>query len=277
MTSRRSVFAKPLIHQPPGAYQPFRLLLIRALRRIIGPLGDRTTREGGKLAAFAQRLEMGELWRTDIFAYRVKRARQMGMKVGERCRLYSLEVASEAELVELGNDVIVSGEVMFVTHDGAVFTAGARFPDVNGHYGRIRIGDGCFIGMRAVIMPGVELGENCIVACGAIVMDSFAPNSVIAGNPASFVCSTSMYLDLKRHHPATIYDHTYPFPLKLPPELLAAHMADVPFKPVRRRDNRAAPSGPRKFRSGGGASASGVQVPSAGPLDISGAMDASNR
>jgi acetyltransferase-like isoleucine patch superfamily enzyme len=285
MSSRRSVFAKPLIHQAPGAYQPLRLLLIRALRMIMATLGgsvapmhaesadeaftrERLGRDGGRLGAFSRRLEMGELWRTDIFAYRVQRARQMGMKIGEGCRLYSLQVASEAELVELGNNVIVSGEVMFVTHDGAVFTARDQFPDVNGHYGRIRIGDGCFLGMRAVIMPGVELGENCIVAAGAVVMDSFAPNSVVAGNPATFVCSRSMYLELKRHHAATVYNHAVPFPLKFPPELLVAHMANVPFKPVRRRDNRGAIAPAGKFRNGGG-SPTGNQSANSGSVDIS--------
>jgi acetyltransferase-like isoleucine patch superfamily enzyme len=252
LTSHRSAFAEPLIHQPPGAYQPWRLILIRGLRAIMRLFGKPSTGDGGALSSFARRLEMGELWRTDVLAYRVERARQMGMKVGKGCRLYSIQVASEGELVELGDNVIVSGEVTFVTHDGAIFTALAGFPDVNGHYGRIRIGDGCFIGMRAIIMPGVELGENCIVAAGAVVMDSFPPKSVIAGNPATFVCSTSMYLELKRHDPATMYDRIYPFPLKIPPEELAARMADVPFKPVRRRENRGVPPAARNGRNGGG-------------------------
>jgi acetyltransferase-like isoleucine patch superfamily enzyme len=188
------------------------------------------------ISALARRLEAGELWRTDVMAWRTFRARQMGIKVGERCRLYSLNVASEGELLEIGNGVIVSGEVMFVTHDGSLFTALEQFPNINCNYGRIRIGDDCFLGIRAIIMPGVELGENCIVAAGAVVMDSFPANSVIAGNPAKYVCPTAMYLELKKHTPATVYDSRYPFPLKMPPELLAARMADVAFKKPRRRD-----------------------------------------
>ena len=178
---------------------------------------------------------MAELWRTNVLEYRVERARRMGMRVGDGCRLYSLQVAAEAELVELGNNVIVSGEVMFVTHDGAIFTALEQFPNANGHYGRIRIGDGCFLGMRAIVMPGVELGPNCIVAAGAVVMDSFPANSVIAGNPAAYVAPTAMYLKLKQHSDATVYDERYAFPNKLPAEELVARMADVPFKAPRRR------------------------------------------
>jgi acetyltransferase-like isoleucine patch superfamily enzyme len=230
-----SAFAKPLVHQPPEMNQPFRLFIIRALRTVLALLPQSLIEERGPLASFSTRLKMADLRRTDGLAYRVQRARQMGMKVGERCRLYSLHVTSEAELVELGDNVIVSGEVIFITHDGSVYTALEKFPDINGHYGRIRIGNNCFIGMRATIMPGVELGDRCIVAAGAVVMDSFPENSVIAGNPATYVCPTSMYMELKRHSPATMYDPAYGFPLKMPPELLAARMADVPFKVPRRR------------------------------------------
>ncbi|HJP59899.1 MAG TPA: acyltransferase [Gemmatimonadaceae bacterium] len=241
--SGRSVFSKPLIHQPPGAHQPIRLAIIRALRSVIRALPG-SLRNAPRLKAFGQRLETGELWRTDIMAWRVLRGRQMGMKIGNDCRLYSLNIASEAELVEIGDGVIVSGEVMFVTHDGAVFTALEKFPSVNGNYGRIRIGNRCFLGLRAIIMPGVELGDNCVVAAGAVVTDSFGPNSVIAGNPAKYICPTSIYLELKKHSPATVYDVEHPFPLKLPPEKLLAQMAKVALKSPRRRDVTT-PVGPR--------------------------------
>jgi acetyltransferase-like isoleucine patch superfamily enzyme len=242
--TKRSAFARPLVHAPAGARQPWRLLAVRAALWLLARLPARWTARGGWLNPLFERLTLGELWRTDVLAHRVAVARRMGMKVGEGCRFYSLHIASEAELIEVGNNVIVSGEVMFVTHDGAIFTALDQMPDVNGHYGRIRIGDGCFLGMRSIIMPGVELGEGCIVAAGAVVMDSFPAQSVIAGNPARYVSSQSVYLEMKRHHPATIYDQRYAFPLKLPPELLVAHLANVPFKAPRRRDAQAATAAP---------------------------------
>jgi hypothetical protein len=192
----------------------------------------------------------------------------MGMRVGERCRLYSLNVAAEAELVELGDDVIVSGEVMFVTHDGAIFVSPELFPNANNHYGRIRIGNGCFIGMRAIIMPGVELGEKCIVAAGAVVMDSFAAGSVVAGNPATYVCPTSIYLQLKRHAPGTVYDEEWAYPKKYPPALLAARMADVPFKvPRRRTAQRPAATGAGAPRPASGGMSTTPTLPTSQPGD----------
>lgn len=46
------------------------------------------------------------------------------------------------------------------------------------------IGDGAWIGMRAMIMPGVTIGEGAIIASGAIVTKDVAPYMIVAGNPA---------------------------------------------------------------------------------------------
>ncbi|MCF7645784.1 CatB-related O-acetyltransferase [Bacillus subtilis] len=47
------------------------------------------------------------------------------------------------------------------------------------------IEDGAWVGMRAMIMPGVTIGEGAIVASGALVTKSVAPYTIVAGNPAS--------------------------------------------------------------------------------------------
>jgi acetyltransferase-like isoleucine patch superfamily enzyme len=52
----------------------------------------------------------------------------------------------------------------------------------------IVLGDGCWIGMNAVILPGVTLGPRTVVGAGAVVTRSFPAGAcVIAGVPARFV------------------------------------------------------------------------------------------
>lgn len=46
------------------------------------------------------------------------------------------------------------------------------------------IADGVWIGMRAMIMPGVKIGEGAVIAAGSIVTADVAPYTVVGGNPA---------------------------------------------------------------------------------------------
>lgn len=58
-----------------------------------------------------------------------------------------------------------------------------------GLYADTRIGRCCFIGARSMIMPGVTVGDNSIVAAGAIVTRDVPPRSIVAGNPAVVIRS----------------------------------------------------------------------------------------
>jgi maltose O-acetyltransferase len=57
----------------------------------------------------------------------------------------------------------------------------------NGVIKPIIIGNNCWIGTSAIILPGTTLGNNCIVAAGSIVNGEFKDNSLIGGNPAKFI------------------------------------------------------------------------------------------
>ena len=48
----------------------------------------------------------------------------------------------------------------------------------------IKIGKSVWIGFNVVILPGVEIGDNCIIGAGAVVTKSFENNKIITGIPA---------------------------------------------------------------------------------------------
>jgi maltose O-acetyltransferase len=49
------------------------------------------------------------------------------------------------------------------------------------------IGKGCWVGARATILPGVVLGDGCVIAAGAVVNKDCKPNTLYAGVPAKEV------------------------------------------------------------------------------------------
>ena len=170
----------------------------------------------GSLYKLSERLRLSILSRTDKPSWRIEIARNQGVKVGKNCRFYSASFFSEPYLIEIGNNVIISGRVIFLTHDGAVFIGKDEIENIQGHYGRIKIGNNCFIGMAAVILPNVEIGDNCIIGAGTIVNQSFPENSVVSGNPAKVIFKTSMYIKMKKNHKNTIINEKFPFPVRIP-------------------------------------------------------------
>jgi maltose O-acetyltransferase len=48
----------------------------------------------------------------------------------------------------------------------------------------ISVGAGAWVGIRAVVLPGVTIGDGAVVAAGAVVTGDVEPNTVYAGIPA---------------------------------------------------------------------------------------------
>jgi len=61
----------------------------------------------------------------------------------------------------------------------------------------VRVGRRAFVGADAMILPGVTIGENAVVAAGAVVTRDVAPGTVVAGVPAQPL-RTTVELDDER-------------------------------------------------------------------------------
>jgi len=105
-----------------------------------------------------------------------------GVIIGKRCLIYSNILTSDSYLIEIKDDVVISTYVRFVTHDYSVKKV---IHDKANLFGRIVIGSNRFIGEGSILMYGVELANNIIVAAGSVVTHSFSEsNIIIGGNPA---------------------------------------------------------------------------------------------
>lgn len=78
---------------------------------------------------------------------------------------------------------IVLGKGVYIAPNVGLITANHRLNNLDVHEPGedIVIGDGCWIGMGAVVLPGVHLGPGTVVAAGAIVKSSFPQGRVLVG------------------------------------------------------------------------------------------------
>lgn len=142
-------------------------------------------------------LKIHTLWRSLYDRAYIEVCKARGLKVGKDVIFVEApKFGSEPYLIEIGDRTKITANCTFINHDGAMYVIRSmeKFADAR-NFGRIKIGKNCFIGNNCTILPGVEMGDNCILGAGSVVNSSMPPNSVYAGVPARFICTVEEYGD----------------------------------------------------------------------------------
>lgn len=113
---------------------------------------------------------------------RIRRLIARGLVVGKNVTIqYSAQIDDiYPYLIRIGDNCSISNEVRILAHDATSF----KFTNGYTRLGKVEIRDNCFIGERAIILPGVTIGPNVLVAAGSFVNKDIPPNSCVAGVPA---------------------------------------------------------------------------------------------
>lgn len=109
-------------------------------------------------------------------------------------------IPSDPKLVKFHNNVTVTSNVTFVTHD--VFHEGLnRLGKGNFNYlcKEIEVFDNVFIGCNSTILPGIKIGPNAVIAAGSVVTKDVPENTVVAGNPARVIETFDEYLEKRKN------------------------------------------------------------------------------
>jgi acetyltransferase-like isoleucine patch superfamily enzyme len=183
------VFAPAEAPQPSETTQP-------DTWRPRGLLGDaaRSADERGRGVAW---LVWNYFWRNWLLGNLVRVAprgvinvlhRWRGVRMGRDCYIDPNAILETAypENISLGDDVRVTAGAIVMTHIKAP------------HYLRdngfvpvvlqpVRLDDHSFIGVNAVVLPGVTVGKAAVVASGAVVTADVPPFTMVSGNPAKVV------------------------------------------------------------------------------------------
>ena len=88
----------------------------------------------------------------------------------------------------LGDDVMIGPEVVFISYNHAYDDLDVPMRAQGATESKpIVVGNDVWIGMRALIMPGVRLGNHSIVAAGSVVTKDVPEWGIVGGNPAKLI------------------------------------------------------------------------------------------
>ncbi len=127
------------------------------------------------------------MWRKLSF-YRhrlaIKNLIKNGLKIGKNVTLAtSASIDYDyCYLISIGDNCTISHHVRILAHDATTF----KFTDGYTRIAKVEIKDNCYFGENVIILPGVTIGPNVLVAAGSIVNKDIPPNSCVAGVPARF-------------------------------------------------------------------------------------------
>jgi len=107
-----------------------------------------------------------------------------GIKIGKNTRI-SLKANIDKtwpNTITIGSNTYISSGCNIIGHDF-----------LNGKRKKVSIGDNSFIGVNAIILPGVSIGNNCIIAAGTVVTNDIDNGLMVAGVPAKVVRKVTTY------------------------------------------------------------------------------------
>ncbi len=135
-----------------------------------------------------------------IWFYGARSLRSTGISIGANTRINRNCCLDARGSLRIGDNVSISPEVAILTtqHDW-------RAPDFALESRPVVIEDNVWIGMRAMILPGTQVGRGAVIAAGAVASGSIPALAVVAGVPARTVA--------QRPPEATGYLLDQPFPL----------------------------------------------------------------
>lgn len=113
--------------------------------------------------------------------------------MGQHCSVQMNVTFTDPAHVRLGNNVRLSGCTLF-GHDGSVAMIKQAFGLSVDRVGKVDLRDNVFIGHQAIVMPGVTIGPNAIVAAGSVVTRDVPPGTVVAGVPAKPITTLNAHV-----------------------------------------------------------------------------------
>ena len=106
--------------------------------------------------------------------------------IGNDCYIGNFNTFLVGGKITIGNQVSIASFVSIIS-ENHVLKPEDNNPMAELSFKEVKIGNNCWIGEKAIILPGVSIGDYVIVAAGAVVTKDVPSYSIVAGNPAKVV------------------------------------------------------------------------------------------
>lgn len=148
--------------------------------------------------SFIKKIE--EFYYMKIKKNHVLYARKLGVRIGDGCQILTnprLVFGTEPWLIKIGDHVDITAGVKFLTHEGGIWVVrglNKKYDDLD-CFKPIKVGNNVLIGVNSLIMPGITIGDNVIVAAHSVVTKDVENDTIIGGNPAKIIGKTSDFVE----------------------------------------------------------------------------------
>jgi maltose O-acetyltransferase len=104
------------------------------------------------------------------------------LTIGQNCFISAGCVFDATAAIEIGDDVAIGAQVLITTSSHDLTNGSRRSGAIQGR--PVLVGPGAWIAARAVLLPGITVGEGAVVGAGAVVTRSVPRHTIVGGVPA---------------------------------------------------------------------------------------------
>ncbi len=155
---------------------------------------------------FLSRIESKNTFDSPIVKLRYKYLKPLFYKIGKRVNIQSyvriegwhnISIGDNSGIgrashlsaiskIEIGDNVMVAEQLIIITANHGL-SSKSNMIDLPLYPSPVKIGNNVWIGARVTILSGVTIGDNVVIAAGAVVTNSFPSNCIIGGIPAKII------------------------------------------------------------------------------------------